>query len=240
MNDKKIYMQDSKEQLEDSISSRIDLYPDNLRDKWKEAIPEIITTEDGESILKILDHEVMSDYQLPYMQKLASIVTKNGGNILNIGFGLGIIDREIEKLRTTNALNKHYVIEINKEIAKEARKISQLNVLEGDWIEKIKTFDKEYFDGIIYDGYPLSFSEVHRDGILFIQKLVESEILKKNGVLTFFVDASESLGEEFLSYIEKLGLKCLTLEKVSICVPARDRPNWKADHFLAPTVIYAK
>ena len=39
--------------------------------------------------LNIMDHPVVDDWDEPYMAKLASVATRNGGIVLEIGFGLG-------------------------------------------------------------------------------------------------------------------------------------------------------
>ena len=116
-----LYMTDYSETLQKTIQSRTHLYIDELDKNWKNAKPILEKTSQGETILSIMGFEVMSDYQRPYMKKLAEVVTRQGGNILNIGYGLGILDKEIEKYRDTRKLQQHYVIELNKYIARQAR-----------------------------------------------------------------------------------------------------------------------
>ena len=233
-----IYMTDQLEQLQETLESRKHLFTRDLKVKWKEAKPQVLNMNDGEQVMKILKHEVMSTYQLPYMQKLADIVTQNGGNILNVGYGLGLVDTEIEKFRKERKIERHYVIENNKHIASEARKNKNLIVLEGEWQKICDEFRGTQFDGIIYDGYPLTVDEVHRDGVEFIDKVVKRNLLKENGILTFYVDAPETLGKKFKSYLKRLGFTYITAEKVSIKTPDRERQIWKQDHFLAPIVKY--
>lgn len=234
-----LHMTDSILELEPTIESRRNLYPPDLKDKWKTATPNIIKSADKkETILEIMGHEVMSSYQLPYMKKLADIVTQNGGDILNVGYGLGILDDEIEKLRKKHKLNEHYVIEFNEGIAKQARKNKNLIVIEDDWHEAIMKFRGKQFDGIVYDGYPLDISEAHRDGIIFIEKVVERNLLKEDGILTFYIDARDKLGEQFKSYLKSLGFNHLKIVKVPIKAPERKRQIWRADHFLAPILKY--
>ena len=40
-------------------------------------------------ILDEKDYEIMMDWETPIMKEHAKIVTKNGGDILEIGFGMG-------------------------------------------------------------------------------------------------------------------------------------------------------
>jgi guanidinoacetate N-methyltransferase len=233
-----LYMTDNPHFLHETRANRQGLYLKDLKKTWKNSKPQKTTTAEGEVILEVLGHEVMSTYQLPYMKKLADIVTQNGGDILNVGYGLGIIDREIEAYRKTRKLGVHTVIEINKHLVREAEKIPNLKLIESDWHDALESFHGEQFDGIVYDGYPLIPEELHRDGILFIEKVVQRNLLKKNGVLTFYVDAKDSFGKEFTSFLEHLGFEYIQTEKVPIIAPKRNRQIWKQDHFLAPTLKY--
>ena len=54
----------------------------------------------------------MMDWETPIMKEHAEIVTKNGGDILEIGFGMGICSNFIQQ---TN-IKTHTIIEINDEI----------------------------------------------------------------------------------------------------------------------------
>ena len=61
---------------------------------------------------KILDEEgreIMMDWETNLMQEHAKIVTENGGNILEIGFGMGICSNFIQEAN----INTHTIIEIN-------------------------------------------------------------------------------------------------------------------------------
>ncbi len=235
-----LYMTDYPEVLDATTASRRNLYTPDFRRQFIVATPDIEKTKEGETVMRVMGHEVMSTYQIPYMQTLAEIVTRNGGDILNVGYGLGLLDEEIEKYRRKRKIGNHYVVEINAHIAAEARRNKQLTVIEGDWRGAINDFRGTQFDGIAYDGYPLSLEEVHRDGVMFIERIVERNLLKKGGILTFFVDAADHLGERFLGLLHTLGFDRVEVKKVPIQIPDRERQIWRQDHFLAPVVQYGK
>jgi guanidinoacetate N-methyltransferase len=235
-----LYMTDDTSQIESTIKSRQKLYPKDLENKWRNLVPKYEKTPEGEDLLIIEGHEVMASYETEYMHKLADIVTKNGGDIINVGYGLGIIDKEIETYRKKRKLGKHYVIELNKYIAEKARQNENLIVLEGCWKQVIQEFKGDQFDGIIYDAYPLKFDEVNRDGINFIEAVVERNLLKKDGILTFYADAAEKFGDKFLQFLRELGFSHIDTIKVAINIPDRERQGWRADHFLAPILKYQK
>ena len=56
--------------------------------------------------------DVMSDWEDPIMIKHGEIVTKNGGDILEFGFGMGISATHIQ----SHDINSHTIIEINDDV----------------------------------------------------------------------------------------------------------------------------
>ena len=74
--------------------------------------------------LDIAGHEIMQRWETNYMKKLASIVCKNGGKILELGFGMGISAHFIQKYKysqSTPKVTKHTIIEAHPEVCKYAR-----------------------------------------------------------------------------------------------------------------------
>jgi protein-L-isoaspartate O-methyltransferase len=97
---------------------------------------------------------VMMDWEDPIMAAHAQYVAENGGNILEIGYGLGISANYIQSYSPKS----HTIIEIHPEIASQARSWSKrgegIKVLEGDWYNlKQEIIDNGPYDGIFYDTY---------------------------------------------------------------------------------------
>ena len=94
--------------------------------------------------------EVMSDWEDPIMVKHAEIVTKNGGDILESGFGMGISATHIQ----SHDINSHTIIEINDDVYERllvwAEDKPNVIPIKGDWAEN--TPDKQY-DAVFYDPY---------------------------------------------------------------------------------------
>jgi hypothetical protein len=86
------------------------------------------------------------------MKKFAEIGCINGGNILEIGFGMGISSNYIQ----SNNINSHTIIEIHPEIYEKALNWSKnkknVNVILGSWELIIPTL-KQKFDGILHDTH---------------------------------------------------------------------------------------
>ena len=94
--------------------------------------------------------EVMSDWEDPIMVKHAEVVTKNGGDILEFGFGMGISATHIQ----SHDINSHTIIEINDEVYERllvwAEDKPNVIPIKGDWADSIP--DKQY-DAVFYDPY---------------------------------------------------------------------------------------
>jgi len=94
--------------------------------------------------------EVMSEWEDPIMVKHGEIVTKNGGDILEFGFGMGISATHIQ----SHDINSHTIIEINDDVYERllvwAEDKPNVIPIKGDWADSIP--DKQY-DAIFYDPY---------------------------------------------------------------------------------------
>lgn len=245
---RKIYLTNNQEEITKRTKNREDRFYKNMEVEWADAKANYYITDDGEEILKINGLEVMAEFQKPYMAKLAKIVTSKGGNILSVGFGLGLIDSYIEKIREENKINTHHIIELNNDVVKRAKKwkkqqrhSSKIIIHQGNWKEVIKNLNIE-FDGIIYDAYPLKKEDLCRDFIPFLESLIEFKLIRENKeVITFFFDSSEGFGDDFIQYSKELGINEMTYEKVKIELPKnRQSETWMKDYFLAPTLTKVK
>ncbi len=107
-----------------------------------------------EGIIKDLadqELEVMMDWEKPIMERSAKFACENGGDILEIGFGMGIASDFIQ----SHDLVSHTIIELHPQIAEKARLWANdkpdVEIIEGDWLEVLPTLNK--FDGIFYDTF---------------------------------------------------------------------------------------
>jgi protein arginine N-methyltransferase 2 len=97
---------------------------------------------------------VMMDWEDPIMYASAQYVAENGGNILEIGYGMGISANYIQSFGPKS----HTIVEIHPEIASQARSWAKrgegITVLEGDWFNLKKEIEVNApYDGIFYDAY---------------------------------------------------------------------------------------
>jgi protein arginine N-methyltransferase 2 len=100
---------------------------------------------------KIVDSkgiEVMMDWEAPIMEKSAEFVCHNKGDILEIGFGMGICADYIQ----AQGVNSHTIIEIHPQIIEKlkiwANGKSNVTIVQGDWnvVDGLSTYDGIFFD----------------------------------------------------------------------------------------------
>lgn len=128
---------------------------------------------------EILDENgqyIMMEWEREIMKESAQIICQNGGDILNVGFGMGIIDSYIEEHRPRT----HWIIEGHPTI--------QRKIIEGGWLKKphVKVIFKPWqevlyhlpkFDGIYFDTWAESQEEFN---------LNIHNLLKPDGIFSFF------------------------------------------------------
>ena len=110
---------------------------------------EILTFEDTK-ILNESHAEVMMDWEAPIMEKCAEFICHNKGDILEVGFGMGICSDYIQ----AQGVNSHTIVEIHPEIIEKlkvwANGKSNVTIVEGDWSS---VNDLSTYDGIFIDTY---------------------------------------------------------------------------------------
>jgi len=137
-------------------------------------------TDDG----RLLDENgaaIMMDWEEPIMEKSAEIICRNGGRVLNVGFGMGFIDTHIEKQIVT----EHWIIETHLDVYTKMLQDGwhlkpHVKILYGDWRWYLQFLPK--FDGIYIDTWDEDFLDFHR----YIPN-----ILKPDGIFSFFNNPRE-------------------------------------------------
>ena len=87
------------------------------------------------------------------MGKLAEIVTQNGGDILEIGFGMHF---SADAIQSNPNVTSHTIIEVHPEIYNSAlewvKDKPNTNIIFGNWIDILPLVNKK-FDGILHDTH---------------------------------------------------------------------------------------
>lgn len=98
--------------------------------------------------------EVMMSWEDNIMSASAKYVAENGGNILEIGFGMGISANYIQSYSPTS----HIIVEIHPQIIPIAQAWAEgksgVQILQGDWYEIRELITQNgLYDGIFHDTY---------------------------------------------------------------------------------------
>ena len=110
---------------------------------------EILVFEDTK-ILNEDNFEVMMSWESSIMEKSAEFICHNKGDVLEIGFGMGICSNYIQ----AQGVNSHTIVEIHPQIIEKlnawALNKSNVTIIEGDWntVSGLSTYD-----GIFIDTY---------------------------------------------------------------------------------------
>ena len=95
--------------------------------------------------------EVMMDWEDDIMKASADYVCENGGDILEIGFGMGISANYIQ----ANNINSHTIIENHPQVIEKlkvwAQDKSNVIIIEGDWYDVKDSLS--IYDGLFYDTW---------------------------------------------------------------------------------------
>ena len=116
---------------------------------------ELVFTEDSIYIKDTIDQKtaVMHVGEKELMHKLADIVTINGGDILEIGFGMHL---SADRVQSNPNVKSHTIIEIHKDIyinaLEWAKDKPNVEIILGDWIDIIPTLNKK-FNGVLHDTH---------------------------------------------------------------------------------------
>nr|GMD99434.1 protein arginine N-methyltransferase 2 [Ipomoea batatas] len=131
---------------------------------------------------KIMDAEskaVMMAWEKPLMEAHAKAVCSNGGHVLNVGFGMGLVDTAIQQYAPAS----HTIIEAHPEVYDRMirqgwDKKDNVKIIFGRWQDVVSQL--ESYDGIFFDTY----GEYYEDMREFHQYL--PKLLKPGGIYSFF------------------------------------------------------
>ena len=106
-----------------------------------------IVVEDNDSNYN--NAEVMMDWEHPVMSASAAYVTDGGGDILEIGFGMGISAGYIQ----SHSISSHTIVENHPQIIEKLKTWSNgksnINIISQSWADVIGSLER--YDGIFYD-----------------------------------------------------------------------------------------
>ncbi|THU46790.1 hypothetical protein C4D60_Mb09t08600 [Musa balbisiana] len=131
---------------------------------------------------KLMDSEskaVMMEWERPLMEAHARAVCGGGGKVLNVGFGMGLVDEAIQRYGPV----EHTIVEAHPEVYERMLrsgwgKKENVKIVFGRWQGVLPQL--ESYDGIFFDTY----GEYYEDLRQFHQHL--PRLLKPGGVYSYF------------------------------------------------------
>ncbi|GMH52241.1 hypothetical protein TrRE_jg6542 [Triparma retinervis] len=136
---------------------------------------------EGDNLLDGDNDAVMMEWERPLMAEHAKIICQGKKRVLNVGFGMGIIDSILQTHEPTH----HTIIEAHPDVYAKMKKDGwcdkpNVTVLFGRWQDVIGKVTANSLDGAFFDTY----AENHTDLTEFHQHL--PRILAPGGVYSFF------------------------------------------------------
>ncbi|KAG0042008.1 hypothetical protein BGZ83_001005 [Gryganskiella cystojenkinii] len=137
-------------------------------------------TEDGDRLLDAEKNGVMMGWELPLMVRHAEVIAPQEGlRVLNVGFGLGLVDTELQKHKPS----EHTIIEAHPDVYAHMLKQGWdkkpgVKILFGRWQDVVG--DLEVYDGIFFD----TFGEYYED-LREFHEIVPNH-LEEGGIYSYF------------------------------------------------------
>lgn len=207
-------------------------FPTELK-KWASAPAKF-----SKHTLRINGHPVMEDWETGYMNKLAAIATRNGGRVLELGYGMGLSAKAIQ----SHHPGAHWIIECNNDVIKKAEEdLSEqidrgdVHIMPGFWEDVTPHLLDGRFDGILFDTYPLNAEQIHSNHFWFFKEA--HRLLKPGGILTYYSDEISDFSPDHMAKLVDAGFSTANISS-EIChvKPPADCEYWQADTILAPIV----
>ncbi len=179
--------------------------------------------------------EVMCDWERPLMEAMARAVTENHGDVLEVGFGMGISATYIQEF----GVKSHTIIEFNNEVFEACKRWQEkypdrdIRLIHGKWQDAIEKLDRK-FDGIFYDIAPTSDEEETKNLIENVAADADpffpwaSSCLKDGGIFTYYTQEIDSLSRRH----QRLLLQHFSSFSVSLVKgmnPPEDCEYWYTD-----------
>ena len=179
----------------------------------------------------------MQAWERPYMKSLAEIATSKGGNILEVGYGMGIsagFIQKSKKIKTHTVIECHpLIIQSAKDTFKNEIKNGRFILREGFWEDITKKIPSKYFDGILFDSCPLDKEVEFFQFFPFFKEAFR--LLKDDGVFTYFSDEPLRISDNHMKELKRAGFQSVNF-KICKVKPPKDCIYWKHNTIIAPII----
>ena len=136
------------------------------------------------------DFEVMMDWEDPLMSASAAYVCEGGGDILEIGFGVGISAGYIQ----SHSISSHTIIENHPQIIPLAQEWAKdkpnVTIISGSWHDVYKANKLSTYDGLFFDIWNLGPHHIPFSASL-------SYLMKSGGNATWWNNTQDNVPNQY-------------------------------------------
>jgi protein arginine N-methyltransferase 2 len=142
---------------------------------------------DSDKLMDSGDDAVMMEWETPIMQAHAELMCSEGrGHVLNIGFGMGIIDTALQTHKPEN----HTIVEAHPDVWKKMLadgwdKKEGVRIIFGKWQDVLPKIKERKYDGIFFDTYGEYYSDM-QEFHAHLPELLMAGSEAKPSIYTFF------------------------------------------------------
>ena len=190
---------------------------------------------------ELRDDEIMEDWQLPLMDAMANVATRPDADVLEIGFGRGILASLIQEA----GARSHTIVECNPHVLARFEQWRatltgrDIRIVPGLWQDVIGSLGT--FDAVCFHTYALDEDEAVEllsSSITFAAGFfpVAAAHLRDGGTFTYLTNEIDSLGREhqrlLLEHFSEVRMR-----RVALQVPPDVRDAWWADSMIAIAAV---
>jgi amino acid adenylation domain-containing protein len=195
--------------------------------------------------LRIEGQQVMQDWESPLMEEMARTVTAGGGDILEIGFGMGISATFIQEHGSRSGLRSYTVVECNEAVIAQFERWRarypgrDIRLIRGRWQEVAARLG--VYDGVFFDTYhndEKEFVDHILDEVTFAEHFfpTAAACLRPGGIFTYYSNEIDSFSRRHQRRILE-HFRSLTLSVVRGLRPPADCNYWWADSMVVAKAV---
>ena len=184
--------------------------------------------------LAIDGHQVMEDWEQGYMQRLSAVVTRNGGAVLELGYGLGIASKALQ----AHEIQSYTIIECHPDVMtkclldnRDAFERGTIHLYSGFWQDTTPFLASGVFDGILFDTYPIEDHETIGPHMWFFPEAFR--LLKPGGVLTYYSNEADGFSD---LHVERLLEAGFARSDIAFELCEVDPPD-ECEYWREPTIV---
>lgn len=206
--------------------------PPSLPDEWKTREAHFESSQ-----LLIGGHQVMQDWERPLMAAMAGAVGETGGDILEVGFGMGISASFIQE----QGVRSHTIVEANDAVVarfhewKDQYPGRTIHLIHGRWQDVVGQFAE--YDGVFFDTY-LTYDDPHSGSLVPSASVfpVAANVLRKGGIFTYYTGEIDSFSRAHQRRLFE-HFSSITLSVVRPLAPPQDCQYWWADSMVVVKAV---